>query len=99
MPQLSPKAYASRLQQIPGVHFYRIVSGRFRRYFIPTINCVSLTDSLLGETELGHAHIMGIKTPGAYMDHLERSYLAETGLVQDRHVLTLPQEEPTSSEN
>lgn len=98
MPQLSPKAYASRLQQIPGVHFYRIVRGRFRRYFIPTINCVSLTDSLLGETELGHAHIMGIKTPGAYMDHLERSYLAETGLVKDRHVLTLPQEEPTSSE-
>lgn len=88
-PVLPPKAYVSRLGQIPGVHFYRIVSGRFRRYFIPTINCVSLTDSLLGETELGHAHIMGIKTPGAFMDHLERQYLAETGLVQDRHVLTL----------
>lgn len=88
-PSLPPKAYVSRLQQIPGVHLYRIVRGRFRRYFIPTINCVSLTDSLLGETELGHAHIMGIKTPGAFMDHLERQYLSETGLVQDRHVLTL----------
>ena len=88
-PDLPPKAYASRLRQIPGVHLYRIVSGRFRRYFIPTINCVSLTDSLLGETELGHAHIMGIKTPGAFMDHLERQYLSETGLVKDRHVLTL----------
>lgn len=88
-PSLSPRAYVSRLRQIPGVHLYRIVSGRFRRYFIPTINCVSLTDSLLGETELGHAHIMGIKTPGAFMDHLERQYLSETGLVKDRHVLTL----------
>ena len=89
-PALPAKTYASRLQQIPGLHFYRIVTGRFRRYFIPTINCVTLTDSLLGDTELGHAHIMGIKTPGAYLDHLERHYLSETGLVTDRHVLVLP---------
>lgn len=87
-PQLPAKCYASGLQKVPGLHFYRIVRGRYRRYFIPTINCVSITDYLLGETELGHAHIMGIKTPGAYMDHLERQYLADTGLVTDRRVYT-----------
>ena len=88
-PRLPEKYYAARLQTILGLRFYRIVRGRFRKYFIPTINCVSITDYLLGETELGHAHIMGIKTPGAYMDHLERQYLAETGLVTDRRVYTV----------
>lgn len=92
-PCLPEKAYASQLQRIPGLRLFRFARGRFRKYFIPTINCVSLTDALLGETEIGHAHIMGIKTPGAYMDHLERHYLAETGLVTDRRVYTLTGED------
>lgn len=87
-PQLPPKAFASRMQKLGGVEFYRITKGRYRTYFIPTINCVSLTDHLLEHAGIGHALIMGIKMPGAYMDHLERLYLTEKGVIAARRVYT-----------
>ena len=87
-PTLSPRAYASQVQKLGNVRFYRVTKGRFRTYFIPTINCVSLTDHLLEKAGIGHAVIMGIKTPGAYMDHLERLYLTDKGTVTGRRVYT-----------
>lgn len=87
-PQLPPENFVSKLQKMESVEFYRIAQGRYRTYFIPTINCVSITDYLLEKTGIGHAVIMGVKTPGAYMDYLERQYLTEKGVVSSRRVYT-----------
>lgn len=87
-PQLPENAFATKMQRLGDVEFYRITKGRYRTYFIPTINCVSLTDHLLEHAGIGHALIMGIKMPGAYMDHLERLYLTEKGVIAARRVYT-----------
>ncbi len=55
---------------------YRINEGRFKTYFLPTINCVTLTGSLLRGTPAGNVIIPGVYTPGAYMDALHRLHLA-----------------------
>ncbi len=85
-PKLSPEDFASQVQALGDVEFYRIRRGFYRTYFIPTINCVSLTDHLLKKTDIGRANIPGINTPGAYLDLLERKFLAGEGLVTGRRV-------------
>lgn len=88
-PQLGPKEFVTRLRKaVNGVSFYRVTEGPFRTYFIPTINCVTITNSLLERTEIGKALMLGIKTPGAYLDLLERQYRAGNGAVVSRRVYT-----------
>lgn len=60
---------------------FRIQKGRFKSYFIPTINCVTLTASLLKGTSAGNAVIPGVYTPGAYMDTFHRLYIAGQDIV------------------
>lgn len=55
--------------------------GPYATYFIPTINCVSLTNKLLEKTDIGRTVMLGLKTPGAYLDLLEREYLAGNPVV------------------
>ena len=71
---LPEKEYARRLCENMDAHAYQITKGRFKTYFIPTINCVKLVDYFLGDTSIGHMIIPGIYSPGAYMDVLQRLY-------------------------
>ena len=71
---LPEKEYARRLCESVDSRAYQIVKGRFKTYFIPTINCVKLVDHFLGDTSIGHMIIPGIYSPGAYMDVLQRLY-------------------------
>lgn len=64
-----------------GAEIYRINEGRFKTYFIPTINCVTLTGSLLKGTAAGNIVLPGVYTPGAYMDALHRLYIAGNDVV------------------
>lgn len=84
-PQEAPEEYITRVQQVQDVRIYRVTGGPFRTYFVPTINCVTITNSILGKTELGRALMPGIKTPGAYMDMLDRQYYAGSSVVVERH--------------
>ncbi len=77
----APKEYLYRVQQAFTPDIYRICRGRFATYFLPTINCVTLTCHLLHSTAAGHIFIPGIRTPGAYMDALHRLYLVENSIV------------------
>ena len=85
-PQESPQEFIMRVRQLPGVQVYRVHSGPFRTYFVPTINCVSITSSILSRTELGGAIMPGIKTPGAYMDLLDRQFYSGSSVVVAKHV-------------
>lgn len=71
---LPEKEYVRRIASEADAQTYRITEGRFKTYFIPTINCVKLVDYFLGDTAVGHVFTPGIKSPGAYMDVLQRLY-------------------------
>lgn len=73
-----------RLRRLGGVRFWRVQRGPYATYFIPTINCVSLTNELLEKTDIGRTVMLGLKTPGAYLDLLEREYLAGNPVVTAR---------------
>ena len=78
--------FAERLSRLGGVRFWRVERGPYATYFIPTINCVTLTNELLEQTDIGRAVMLGLKTPGAYLDLLEREYLAGNPAVTARRV-------------
>lgn len=86
LPQESGEEFVTRLQQVPQVEFYRLTGGPFRTYFVPTINCVTITNSILARTELGNARMPGVRTPGAYMDMLDRQYRSGSRVIIDRRV-------------
>lgn len=65
---------------------FLITKGQFQSYFIPTINCVTLTANLLRGTSAGHMIIPGVYTPGAYMDALHRLYISGQSVVSSVHV-------------
>ena len=77
----APKEYIYQVQQAFSPDIYRICRGQFATYFLPTINCVTLTCHLLHSTAAGHIFIPGLRTPGTYMDALHRLYLAENTIV------------------
>ena len=62
-PQESQEEFVMRLQQLPEVQCYRLTGGPFLTYFVPTINCVTITNSILAKTELGSALMPGIRMP------------------------------------
>ena len=68
------------------MRFWRVQRGPYATYFIPTINCVCLTNELLEKTDIGRTVMLGLKTPGAYLDLLEREYLAGNPAVTARRV-------------
>lgn len=72
--RLPEREYARRLIENVACDEYRIASGRFKTYFIPTINCTKLVDYFLRDTAIGHTIIPGVYSPGAYMDVLQRLY-------------------------
>ena len=77
---------AGEVGRLGGVRFWRVQRGPYATYFIPTINCVSLTNELLEKTDIGRTVMLGLKTPGAYLDLLEREYLAGNPAVTARRV-------------
>ena len=83
---LPEDCFAGRLRRLGGVRFWRVQRGPYATYFIPTINCVSLTNELLEKTDIGRTVMLGLKTPGAYLDLLEREYLAGNPVVTARRV-------------
>lgn len=76
--------FADELAKQGSVKFYRIVKGRYKTYFVPTINCVSITRKLLENTRIGKPFMIGINTPGAYMHMLNRMYLSGSSTVVSR---------------
>lgn len=76
-----PDEYIHRIKTELDADIYRINEGRFKTYFLPTINCVTLTGNLLSGTTAGKVVIPGVYTPGAYMDALHRLYVAGDDVV------------------
>lgn len=78
--------YASRVRRDTGAELYRFTGGRYQTYFIPTVNCVSITNFILEQALEGKVVLYGVQTPGAYLDFLQREYESGSGLVTSRCV-------------
>ncbi len=79
--QVSCQEYIFQIQKEMDLEIFRIDKGRFKTYFLPTINCVTLTGSLLRGTAAGNIVIPGVYTPGNYMDALQHLYVAGNSVV------------------
>ena len=73
--------YIHRVLDDLNAEVYKINEGRFKTYFLTTINCVTLTGGLLRGTNAGNTILPGLYTPGSYMDALHRLYLARNDVV------------------
>lgn len=77
----APEEYINQISSNLDADIYSINKGRFKTYFLPTINCVTLTGSLLKGTAAGNIVFPGVYTPGSYMDALHRLYVAGNDVV------------------
>lgn len=78
--------YCSGLWHGTDAKFYKFRSGKFRSYCVMSTNCVLLADSILSKAGTDIIKIVGIISPGAYYDYLQREYLLENGLVVSRDI-------------
>lgn len=79
----TPKSeYINIIVEKLNASIYRIDEGRFKTYFLPTINCVTLTGSLLKGTSAGNIVVPGVYTPGAYLDYIHKMYLSGNDVVK-----------------
>ena len=78
---IAPNEYIHRVLSELDADVFRIQAGRFKTYFLPTINCVTFTGSLLRGTAAGNVVIPGVYAPGSYMEALHRLYVAGNDIV------------------
>lgn len=78
--------YGSKLWNGTHCNFYKFYSGRFKSYFVMSTNCVLLADSILSKAGTDIVKIVGIITPGAYYDYLQREYQLSDSIVISRTI-------------
>lgn len=80
------KDYCSRLWDGTKADFYKFRTGRFKTYCVMSTNCVLLVDSILAKAGTDIIKIVGIISPGAYYDYLQKEYSLENGIVVSREI-------------
>ncbi len=78
--------YCSRLWDGTKAKFYKFRSGKFKSYCVMSTNCVLMTDSILSKAGTDIIKIIGIISPGAYYDYLQKEYSLENGIVVSRDI-------------
>ena len=92
-----PGEYIHRMANTLCPEIYRVTDGRFKTYFLPTINCVTLTAYLLQATDAGNLIGSDIYTPGAYMDAIYRLYCTDNSTVTALCTFTAARKENTEA--
>lgn len=78
--------YADKLWNGTKAVFYKFRSGKFKSYCVMSTNCVLLADSILSKAGTDIIKIIGIISPGAYYDYLQKEYSLENGIVVSRDI-------------
>lgn len=78
--------YSAKLKNEAKAKFYKFKSGKFKKYFVFTTNCVLLADQIIGSSGLDIVKINGIITPGSFYDCLNREFKARSGVVVSRNI-------------
>ena len=80
------KDYASNLYKATNVKFYKIKSGRFKKYFAIGNNCSKLADYVVGQSGIDLLKMYGVITPGTYYEYLNREYKKKGSMVISREI-------------
>lgn len=78
--------YCSKLWDGTRADFYKFHSGKFKKYFVLSTNCVLLADSILGKAGTDIVKLNGIITPGTYFDYMQREFVLPDGMVISRTI-------------
>ncbi len=78
--------YSAKLKNETEAKFYKFNSGKFKKYFVFTTNCVLLADQIVGSSGLDIIKVNGIITPGSYYDCLNREFKSRSGVVVSRNI-------------
>lgn len=78
--------YASNLHRETGAKFYKFKSGKFKTYFVLGTNCTLFADRIVGSSGTDILKMIGIITPGTYLDYLEEEYRKEKSNVITRTI-------------
>lgn len=78
--------YASRLYQATNASFYKVSSGRFKKYFVMGTNCCRLADHIIGKSGIDLLKMNGVITPGTYYEYLNREFQKKNSMVISRKI-------------
>lgn len=78
--------YASCLYKATSAKFYKINSGKFKKYFVLGSNCCRLADYIIGKSGIDLLKMNGIITPGAYYEYLNREFKKKNSMVISRKI-------------
>lgn len=78
--------YASCLYQATNANFYKVRSGRFKKYFVMGTNCCRLADHIIGKSGIDLLKMNGVITPGTYYEYLNREFQKKNSMVISRKI-------------
>lgn len=73
--------YASLLYLETDAVFYKFLSGPFQSYFVLGANCTLFADRIVGKSGTDLLKMVGIITPGTYLDYLDHEFLKKNSMV------------------
>lgn len=73
--------YVDYLYLDTGATFYKFSSGEFKTYFVLGANCTSFADRIVGKSGTDILKMVGIITPGTYLDYLDHEFLKKNSMV------------------
>lgn len=79
------KCYSKLLKRNVGAKLYKFKSGEFKKYFVCGANCTKFAEKILGEST-GALKMVGVITPGTYLEYLEHEYKRKNSNVVYRNI-------------
>lgn len=79
------KCYSKLLKRKIGAKLYKFKSGEFKRYFVCGSNCTKFAEKILGGST-GVLKMVGVITPGTYLEYLEHEYKRKNSNVVYRNI-------------
>lgn len=78
--------YASCLYSASKAKFYKVKTGKFKKYFVLGLNCCMLADSIIGKSGTDVIKMNGIITPGTYYEYLNREFRKKNSMVITKNI-------------
>lgn len=79
------KCYSKLLKRKIGAKLYKFKRGEFKRYFVCGSNCTKFAEKILGGST-GVLKMVGVITPGTYLEYLEHEYKRKNSNVVYRNI-------------
>lgn len=79
------KCYSKLLKRKVGAKLYKFKSGEFKKYFVCGANCTKFAEKILGGST-GVLKMVGVITPGTYLEYLEHEYKRKNSNVVYRNI-------------